>query len=88
VNKDENFIQFINANKNVPKRSIYLSFFLLLTGLVLFIIGCFSDKRYVYWIATFLVEIPGIYFSQKACRAYSAKDKNKRNTLLGDIPTM
>ena len=88
INQDEGFVHFLCTNKKVPLKAILLSFFLMIAGLVLFILGFFSSKSYVFWIAAFLIEVPGVFFSVKACKAYSAKDVNQRNNLLNDIPDM
>lgn len=59
----------------MPRKSVYLAFILLLAGVILFIIGFFFDKSYVFWIASGLVLIPGIYFSVKFVQAFKSQDK-------------
>ena len=77
-----------------PAKSIALSFFLTILGIILIISGFISEineidpsRGIAFWVIGTIVSIPGFYFTFKTIQAFRA-DPMTRDEILRDIPEL
>ena len=76
------------------KKTFYLSLSLFIIGLIMIIIGFFSQSKYFepekalpFWILGLIVIIPGGFYSFQFCKAITSQSEDKRLEILNQIPT-
>lgn len=86
---------FFFKNAELPKKAVFLSFFYLILGSVMFCLGFLPKIQelhpfsgYIFHGAGIILLIPGVYFSCLICKAYRVKDEEERNSILREIPEM
>ena len=92
--KHDGFFKFL-FQKEVPKRAVFLAFFFLVTGIVLFVTGFFTKVQewdpfngFLFWGTGVVLAVPGFYFTHKVVMAYRATDVTVRKNILREIPDM
>ena len=88
VHKD-GFIKFI-FRRDVPQRSVFLSFAFIIIGLTLFFLGfnagLVGEWEILFWGAGLVLFLPGAYFTFKIIQAYRTNDETVRSNILREIP--